>query len=618
MTSTSQKSATATNGAGLTLADYAKAKHLPVEMLKKLGLSEVYIGGKVAVRIPYFNEAREIVATRFRLSMTADPRFVWKNGSKPLLYGLWNLDKAREVGYVCLSEGESDTQTLWYNKFPALGLPGAAGWREEYAELFDGFEKIFVTIEPDHGGEAILNWLRRSKIRHRVHLVRLNGAKDASALYLKDPQNFKPAWREAVAAAQPWEEFERAEIDARAEQLWEQCKELASRQNILDEFARALLWWRVAGEKAKAKLIYLALTSRLLDHIASMGPKGPSSTGKSFVTDKVLKFFPPSAYYVLTAMSDKALAYSNEPLAHRFLVLNEAAALGGDWVAYFVRSLLSEGRLVYETVEKTAGGLRSRRIEREGPTGLIVTTTAVALNPENETRFTSMQMDDTPEQTARILRAEAADASGRNSQDPEQIEQIVAPWRALQEWLAATDHRVVIPYAPAIADLVPPAAVRLRRDFKSFLSLVMAHALLHKATRKRDDRGRIVANWADYKAVRELAHEWIAEGAERTVSKKMRETVSAVARICSDPGGQTSFGQMSATVAEVATELKLDRSAAYRRIREAIERGFLQNLERIENGRALKVSIGSPMPQDEPLLPTVEQIIARIKEKRAR
>jgi len=603
---------------GLSLAEYAKAKHLPVDFLRGIGVKEIFLQGIKAVGIPYTRQDGTEAALRFRLSMDQEPRFRWRTGSKPVLYGLWDLEAAKKFRYVCVVEGESDAQTLWHNGFAAIGLPGAASWREEWAEFFEGFEKIFVTIEPDRGGEAVLKWLRRSKIRSRAYLVKLSGAKDASELYLKNPKGFSAMWRKALAAAQPWAEFERAEVEAQAEQWWAKCKELASNANILGEFERALQARRVAGEKAKAKLIYLALTSRLLDHIVSMGPKGASGIGKSFVTDKVLKFFPPNAYYVLTAMSDKALAYSDEPLKHRFLVLNEAAALGGEWVSYFVRSLLSEGRLVYETVEKTSEGLRSRRIEREGPTGLIVTTTAVALHPENETRFTSMQMDDSREQTARILRAEAAAAANNDFQKAEKVEQLLAPWVALQEWLAATDNRVVVPFAPAIAELVPPAAVRLRRDFKSVLSFVMAHALLHKANRTRDAQGRIVAKWADYRAVRELAHEWIAEGAERSVSKKIRETVAAVEEICSDTDSSKSTTAITATVAEVALNLKLDRSAAHRRIRQAIDRGFLHTLEKIEKGRPIKIVIGDPMPDDESLLPSVEEIIAHIKEQRAR
>ena len=122
--------------------------------------------------------------------------------------------------------------------------------------------------------------------------------------------------------------------------------------------------------------MYFAVTSRLLERPVSVAIKGPSSGGKSLSTELVLKLFPPSAFYALTAMSDRALAYSNEPLKHRHLVICEAAGMSADFATYLIRSLLSEGRLRYETVEKTKVGLMPKIIEREGPTGLLVTTTA--------------------------------------------------------------------------------------------------------------------------------------------------------------------------------------------------------------------------------------------------
>jgi hypothetical protein len=600
---------------GLTLAEYVKAKRLPEDFLRRLGITDSLLAGIKVVRIPYMNQNGREAAVRFRLSLDGESRFKWKTGLKPILYGLGRLEAIKKTPCVWLDEGESDTQTLWAHNIAALGLPGANSWREEWAKYFEGFERIYVVIEPDSGGEAVLKWLRGSSIRNRVRLVRLDGAKDVSELYLKDPKNFKAALKRAVAEAQTWEEFQQAERQAQVAVLWEECKDLASRDDILGEFEQALVQRGVVGEAGKAKLIYLALTSRLLDRIVSIGPKGVSSAGKSFVTDSVLDFFPPSAYYRLTAMSEKALAYGDEPLAHRFLILNEAVALSGQFAPYFVRSLLSEGKLIYETVEKGPDGkLASRRIEREGPTGLIVTTTRIALHPENETRFISMQLDDSPEQTARILRSEAAHAAGHSSRSPEEDEEFLSRWRALQELLVATDNRVVIPYASAIAALVPPVAVRLRRDFKSILSLVAAHAILHQMTRERDQQGRIIAKFADYRVVRELAHEWIAEGAERTVSEKIRQTVGAVAEICAEQ----PVGVETATVAEVAARLRLDRSAAYRRIRQCIDRGFLRNEEKIDKGRAMKVAIGDPMPEDQSLLPTVEQVFAHIKKQRPR
>jgi hypothetical protein len=99
----------------------------------------------------------------------------------------------------------------------------------------------------------------------------------------------------------------------------------------------------------------------------------------------VLKFFPDDAFFERTAMSDRALAYSDENFRHRFLVIYEAAGMNSDIGSYLIRSLLSEGVIRYELVEKTRNGMRPRLIEKQGPTGLIVTTTATRLHPENET-----------------------------------------------------------------------------------------------------------------------------------------------------------------------------------------------------------------------------------------
>jgi hypothetical protein len=67
------------------------------------------------------------------------------------------------------------------------------------------------------------------------------------------------------------------------------------------------------------------------------------------------------------------------------------------------------------------------------------------------------------------------------------------------------------------AELVPPVAVRLRRDFKTVLMLIRAHAMLHQASRRRDEGGRIIAQIQDYVVVRELIADLVAVGVDATV-----------------------------------------------------------------------------------------------------
>ena len=285
-------------------------------------------------------------------------------------------------------------------------------------------------------------------------------------------------------------------------------KEIASKDRILNEFFKVLGSCGVVGEEKVAKLCYLALTSRVLEQPVSLVVKGPSSGGKSFVIAQVLWFFPDSAYYALTAMSDKALAYSKEDLQHRFLVLYEAESLKSDMASYLIRSLLSEGCIRYETVVSSNAGLNAQLIEREGPTGLLVTTTATSLHPENETRMLSLTVQDTKAQTKVILCSMATE---------EILEEDLSGWIGFQEWLDTAEHRVKIPFAKRLAELSNPAGVRFRRDFGLVLNLIKAHAILHQLNRERDDAGLIIANLDDYKVVHGLVADTISEGARTTL-----------------------------------------------------------------------------------------------------
>lgn len=491
-----------------------------------------------------------------------------------------------------LVEGESDVHTLWQHGTPAVGLPGAASWRENRdANRFDGIDAIYIVIEPDKGGDTVRKWLAKSKIRDRTKLVQLNGFKDPSALYLDDPARFGERWRAALDAAVPWrDEFEREREEAR-NAAWKECGKLAQCSDILSEMAQLVRKHGLVGEERIAMLLYLAVTSRVLTRIVSLAIKGPSSGGKSFLVETVLRLFPPEAFYVLTAMSDHALAYGEESLAHKIIVLYEAAGLTGDFGTYLVRSLLSEGRICYETVEKTKEGLKARRIERDGPTGLITTTTAVGLHPENETRLLSVTVTDTSQQTKLIMRAHAQGRGRTNSID-------IAPWHALQRALAFEEAKVVIPFSEDLADLIPAVAVRLRRDFPTVLSLIEAHALLHQAVRERSSDGTVIATYEDYTAIRELVADLVSQGVGATVSSTLRETVRAVEELQSEAGADG----VSMTV--LGQRLQLDKSSTSRRAKDAIAKGYLKNLED-KRGRPARLVIGDPLPEEITVLPTL-------------
>jgi hypothetical protein len=155
---------------------------------------------------------------------------------------------------------------------------------------------------------------------------------------------------------------------------------LAWEKDILAAFRRDVQLRGLVGENATAQLIYLAITSRLLAKPVSVGVKGHSSSGKSYSVDRVVEFFPDEAVIKFTGMSERALVYREDNYQHRTLVIYEVTGLQetneDNMTSYFMRSLLSEGRLEYDvTVRGEGGQYTTQRITKEGPTNLIFTTT---------------------------------------------------------------------------------------------------------------------------------------------------------------------------------------------------------------------------------------------------
>jgi hypothetical protein len=269
-----------------------------------------------------------------------------------------------------------------------------------------------------------------------------------------------------------------------------------------------------AGEVHNAKLLYLIGTSRLHDRTMHAAIKGPSAAGKSHLRKGILKFFPPESLVEFTSLSEKFLIYYDGEFCHKILSMGEAVATDEqDFQDYLLRELMSEGRLRHSTVQKIGDEIRSITIEKEGPVSFLVTTTKAKLHPENETRMLSLETDDSPEQTERVL-AKVAEVEGLN-----EAGQLIdyAPWHDFQRWLAAGDRRVVVPFAGRLVKLIPAASVRLRRDFGQVIRAIKTHALLHREHRGRDEAGQVVAIEHDYAVIRDLMHTIIAEGSDAAI-----------------------------------------------------------------------------------------------------
>lgn len=208
-----------------TLSEYAFAKRLPEEFLKDVCRASTAKdrNGVQWLKLPYYNEDGQAPVFRKRYG---DKEFRWSYGSsgKLGLYGEWRLPAIRENGYVILVEGESDTQTLWYLKFAALGVPGASNFKAAMAHKLDGL-KVYIHVEPDKGGETFMEKVCR--IMHEEGFAgevytfscKQFGVKDPSDLYIQyGTEDAAQKLQEAVQGAK------RVELDKISELIPEAVK----------------------------------------------------------------------------------------------------------------------------------------------------------------------------------------------------------------------------------------------------------------------------------------------------------------------------------------------------------------------------------------------------------
>ncbi len=376
-----------------------------------------------------------------------------------------------------------------------------------------------------------------------------------------------------------------------ATELWKHPDKL----QLLDEIVKLQGF---SGPTDIPRLSYLALLTGMRDNPVSMVIKGPSGAGKSYGFNKGKQFVPQKAYEQFEGMSEKALIYlKGLSLKNKHLIIGEAAGMAEGNGRTLLRQLLSEGSVRYATVQSTSDGLEGRELPQlEGPTGLIMTTTAPNLHPEDASRMLQVTMGESSEQT---LAALLSQAMGKNRL---KIEIDLSSWHEMYDVMVNEQKEVSVPYAEAIAHKLPRSHHRIKRDFEHLLSLIDVHALLHQTSRQIDDDGRVVASKDDYATVYELLNEPLSEGLDASVPDGIRIVVEGVSEIQKTPRKSTTVSQ-----AELAKHLKRDQGVVSRNVKSAIAAGYLKN-ENPGQGRTAALSKGEVELPSEKVLPTPDEL----------
>ena len=155
------------------------------------------------VEIPYFLEDGSKGPVRYRVGIDSETRLIWRpfrDGEKGVLYGLWNLARIRELGWVLLVEGETDFATLDEQGYPVLGVPGASMLRSTGAPKILSGLQVYLWREPDRGGDTFFG--HATKLLPDLYIIEApEEAKDPCDLALVHGARFKEVMDQLIQGA---------------------------------------------------------------------------------------------------------------------------------------------------------------------------------------------------------------------------------------------------------------------------------------------------------------------------------------------------------------------------------------------------------------------------------
>jgi hypothetical protein len=237
----------------------------------------------------------------------------------------------------------------------------------------------------------------------------------------------------------------------------------------------------VIGEEVNKLIGYLAAVSRLLERPLAVLIQSSSAAGKSRLMDALLAFVPPEARVKYSAMTGQSLFYMGQTnLKQRILAIAEQE--GASRAAYALKLLQSEGELTIASTgsDPHTGNLITQEYRVEGPTMLLLTTTAIDLDEELLNRCLVLTVDEERAQTRAIHRLQRERRTLAGLTKKQAQDTIVATHQNAQRLLRALP--VVNPYAEGLTFL--DDRTRTRRDHEKYLTLIDAIALLHQYQRE--------------------------------------------------------------------------------------------------------------------------------------
>jgi DNA primase len=169
--------------------EYLEERGLHPTTIKKYKLG--YDRQRDAIVIPYLNALLEVRRFRYR-NLSGSPKYIWESGGERGVH-LFRVAATRKPR-LWMTEGEFDAMLLSQMGFPAVAVPGAKLFKNEWRYLFAYTEQLTVVfdndVKPDGSNPGFEGAKRVSGILgpmvNQFRMVKLPPGQDVSDLYKSD------------------------------------------------------------------------------------------------------------------------------------------------------------------------------------------------------------------------------------------------------------------------------------------------------------------------------------------------------------------------------------------------------------------------------------------------
>ena len=274
---------------------------------------------------------------------------------------------------------------------------------------------------------------------------------------------------------------ERQELEsfARKPRLIKRLNELLGQAGIVGE------------ERNRIFLLLIAISHKMPETLHGL-LQGSSGSGKTRLLKQISEGMPPESVTKLTRLSDKVLYnFPEQYFVNRLLCLEDIDGLSEE-AEFAFRELQSNGELNSATsIKLDSGQITSGQKTVRGPIASLACTTRGEIYEDNMSRVFLIAVDESPEQTARIIDYQNSVAAGLINKDDERKTKVF-----LQNFVRILQpYEVINPYAGRIQ--LPPEAHKIRRLNDLLQSFVKMVTIVNQYQRSRDDRKRLISEVED-------------------------------------------------------------------------------------------------------------------------